>query len=162
MGSGKSTVGRKLATALGFPYLDNDAVIAGLAGQSTVSLARLGGTLLHTWESRYISHLATTAATPFVAGIAASTADREADLITLRETGLLVYLRAGPDTLAERIDRDEPRPWITGGAGQLIQRMHTQRDPILSGACHLVVDATESPERIRDRILVELRPEDRR
>jgi shikimate kinase len=156
MGSGKSTVGSRLAATLGYEYLDNDAIIATLAGRSTVELAELGGTVLHDWESRYVHHLATDQPTPFVAGVAASSADRPADLRVLRQTGLLVYLRSAPDVLARRIDRDQPRPWITGGAGELIQRMFTQRDPVLSEACALVVDATESPDRVHDRILSSL------
>lgn len=153
MGSGKSTVGRQLAVQLGFPYLDNDAVIAALAGQSTVRLAELGGTVLHDWESRYVHHLAAERPAPFVAGVPASTADRHADLTALRQAGLLVYLRCDPEILADRIERDEPRPWITGRAGELIQWMYQQRDPILSEACELVVDATAAPDRVRDRIL---------
>jgi shikimate kinase len=156
MGSGKSTVGRKLAATLERPYLDNDAIIATLAGRSTVALAELGGTVLHDWESQYVHYLAADQPVPFVAGIAASTADRPADLATLRRSGMLVYLRSAPDVLAGRIDRDQPRPWITGGSAALIERMYRRRDPVLSAECDVVVDATAAPDHIRDGIIAAL------
>ena len=75
MGSGKSTVGHLLAQRIGCEYVDNDATIARLAGRSTVALAEAGGTLLHDWESRYISHVRALPA-PAVVGIPASTSEK--------------------------------------------------------------------------------------
>src|ERR1700730_17632139 len=92
MGSGKTTAGRALAARLGWIYVDNDVVIAEMAGRSTVDLSESGGTVLHDWESGYVKGLVVVAH-PVVAGIPASTADLDANLRLLADSGNLIYLR---------------------------------------------------------------------
>ena len=151
MGSGKSTVGRRLARDLQCHYLDNDEVIADLAGKTTVDLAAAGGTLLHTWESRYVHHLQALSA-PFVAGIPASCADRCEELRILRRTGTLIYLRCEPATLAARVVSDPPRPWLSGDVRAVIDTMFVLRDGPLQRACAIVVDGSQSIDRIASSI----------
>ena len=141
MGSGKSTVGRLLAQRIGCEYVDNDATIAQLAGRTTVALAEAGGTLLHEWESRYISHVRALPA-PAVVGIPASTSENRDDLQSLRDAGLLVYLRCDVDTLVHRVTAGPKRPWLTGDVRRTIEAMHARRDPILRAAAERTVDAT--------------------
>ena len=141
MGSGKSTVGLRLAHRLGCEYVDNDATIAQLAGRSTVALAESGGTLLHDWESRYISHVCQLTP-PAVAGIPASTSENRDDLESLRDAGLLVYLRCDVDTLVQRVTAGPRRPWLTGDVRATIEAMHARRDPILCAAAERTIDAT--------------------
>ncbi|HTR93119.1 MAG TPA: shikimate kinase [Trebonia sp.] len=152
MGCGKSTVGRILAQHLGCRYIDNDATIADLAGQSTVELATAGGNLLHEWESRYVRHVAAMPA-PLVAGIPASAADRTADVELLARTGCLVYLRCDLGTLVRRVLEDGPRPWLDSRPEHLIGRMLEARAPVLSAAAGLITDATAPPAKVAARIL---------
>lgn len=152
MASGKTTVGRRLAERLGCEYVDNDATVAELAGVSTVELSRRGGTELHDWEHRYAEHVAALPA-PLVAGIPASIADRPDDLALLAGAGLLVYLDAPVEVLADRVRNDPPRPWITGDPVDLLRGMHATRDAPLRGAAGLVVDATADPADLVRRIL---------
>lgn len=143
MGSGKSTVGRLLASLLGVDYLDNDATIAVSAGVQTVELARSGTTALHDWERRYVADLAGREGR-HVAGIPASAADRPDDLAALRSLGLLVYLRCPPQVLAARIAAGPPRPWVDGDPTALVTAMYAARDPRLTQACGLTVDGRRS------------------
>ncbi|MEH3079259.1 MAG: hypothetical protein PGN11_21810 [Quadrisphaera sp.] len=143
MGCGKTTTGRAAASALGVPFVDNDARIAELAGTSTVALAAAGGSLLHDWEHRYAADCAARAE-PAVVGVPASCADRPGDLALLRGAGSLVYLRADADVLARRVLADGPRPWLSADPAEveaLVSGLHTRRDPVLVGAVHLVLDA---------------------
>jgi shikimate kinase len=156
MGSGKSTVGRQLALEQGWPYVDNDVVIAELAGRSTVELSQAGGTLLHDWEARYAEHLVGRPA-PFIAGIPASAAERADELRALRRTGVLVYLRCDPATLTARVARDAPRPWLTRDVGQLIVAMFGRRDAVLRAACDHVVDATRPVATVVSEIIASTR-----
>src|ERR1700680_2013807 len=114
MGSGKTTAGRALAARLRWIYVDNDVVIAEMAGRSTVELSQAGGTLLHDWESRYVKGLVV-GAHPVVAGIPASTADLDASLRLLADSGNLVYLKCDADTLVARIMAGGRRPWLVDG-----------------------------------------------
>jgi len=141
MGSGKSTVGHLLAQRIGCEYVDNDATIAQLAGRSTVALAEAGGSLLHDWESRYISHVRALPP-PAVVGIPASTSENRDDLQSLRDAGLLVYLRCDVDTLVQRVTAGPSRPWLTGHVRDTIEAMHARRDPALCAAAERTIDAT--------------------
>jgi len=147
MGSGKSTIGRRLATELACRYVDNDDTIAELSGHSTVALAAAGGTRLHDWESRYAHYLKTLPG-PLVAGIPASTADRSDELRMLRHTGALLYLRCDSETLARRVMPDAARPWLHGDVRSTMADMFARRDHVLRAACDRVIDATRSINRI--------------
>ena len=147
MGSGKSTIGRRLADELGCGYVDNDDTIAELSGRSTVALAAAGGTHLHDWESRYAHYLHTLPA-PLVAGIPASAADRSEELRMLRLTGTLLYLRCDSDTLAHRVTSDAPRPWLHGDVRSTLAGMFARRDDVLRTACDQVIDATQPIDRV--------------
>jgi shikimate kinase len=140
MGSGKSTVGAALAGQLGFRYVDNDAAIAAMTGQTSTSLALAGGSSLHDGEQRYVRMLAG-AEPPVVAGIPASAADRPADLELLAATGMLVYLRAEPAILIARTANDPPRPWLAESPAQVMTMMFRRRDPVLTERAHIVVNA---------------------
>lgn len=152
MGSGKTTAGRLLASAIGGRYVDNDATIATLAGHSTVDLAATGVDVLHAWESTYI-HVVAGLGPPLVAGIPASIAERADDLALLRRCGLLVYLRADAPTLAARVAVDPPRPLLGDTAGASLAGMVAERDSRLAQAASLVVDATQTPEAVVQAIL---------
>ena len=151
MGSGKSTAGRELARRRGWPYVDNDASIQAMAGQSSVRLAAQGGEVLHEWEARLVAHLAGLPG-PLVAGVPASTADRPDDLQLLRRTGLLVFLRCDLDTLVRRVAADPPRPWLGAEVRPLLGAMLHRRDPVLAAAAHLVLDATQPVTAVVDRL----------
>ena len=158
MGSGKSTIGKRVAEELAWRYVDNDETIAELSGRSTVALASAGGTLLHEWESRYAHYLRTLPA-PLVAGIPASTAERGEELHMLRHSGTLLYLRCDSDTLVRRVTSDPPRPWLHGDVGATIADMFARRDDLLRSACDRVIDATQPIERILTEIVgVSARP----
>lgn len=150
MGSGKSTIGRRVAAATGRPYLDNDALIAELAGRSTAELSREGGSVLHEWEATYVRHLAA-GRDDVVAGIPASAADRPADLELLSATGTVVYIRCRPETLVDRVLADPPRPWLDGSrqaTTALITSMFDARDDVLTSVAHVTVDGQRGIDEI--------------
>ena len=154
MGSGKSTVGRRVAAASGRAYVDNDARIAELAGRSTAELSRDGGSLLHEWEATYVRHLAS-GPDDVVAGIPASAADRSEDLALLSAAGTLVYIRCLPAILVDRVLADPPRPWLDGSrqaTHALITSMFDNRDGVLTAAAHATVDGQRAVDEIVDDI----------
>jgi len=142
MGAGKSTVGAALAGLLGWPYLDNDLLLHQRTGIDTVGLAALGRDALHLQESRQL-HALLDVAPPYVAGIAASVAERPEDLGVLRAAGLTAYLRARPATLAVRIGPvQHGRPWLGAGTPAVLDGMFRARDAALCLA-DVVVDTDE-------------------
>lgn len=157
MGSGKSTLGGALTALLDWPYVDNDATIAVLSGRSTVDLARAGGSTLHEWEARYARYLMEERQAPFVAGIAASSADRPDELDALAACGVLVYLDVPVDLLIERVVAGPPRPWLSESPGPLMRRLHSRRRDVLRAHSTLVVDGTRPPSEIAATVVTALR-----
>lgn len=102
-GSGKTTVGRRLAAALGWTLIDSDDQIRSRYGMTGEELAdRSGLAALHGAEGRLLVE-ALEDRTPAVIGAAASVADSPAAVEALEASEeLIVHLTADPDTLASR------------------------------------------------------------
>jgi shikimate kinase len=155
MGCGKSTLGRAAAELTGRRYVDNDATIAELAGRSTATLSRAAGSVLHEWEAAYVRELAVDPE-PVIAGIPASCADRPEDLELLSSTGLLVYLRCRPETLAARVLAGPPRPWLVGSAEEtqtLLADMFAARDPAMRAHAEVTLDGEQALEDLVAQLL---------
>lgn len=138
MGCGKSSVGSRLASLLGFPYLDNDALLAAREGAELIEVAAEGREHLHRIESAIAERLATTPG-PLIGGIAASVIEDPAARTQLRDAGFLVYLRARPETLLARV-LATPRPWLDKDPAGWIAATLSRRAPLFSAAADLVVD----------------------
>ena len=140
MGAGKSTVGEALAQLLACPHLDNDLLLLADAGATAEALSITSGAeALHAQESAQLRRMVTMAP-PFVAGIAASAADRPADLALLATSGTVVYLRVSAAVLAARLGHGVGRPWLKGDAQAVLQRMFNQRDAAFRSCADLVMD----------------------
>jgi shikimate kinase len=103
MGSGKTTVGRELAALTGWPYIDNDDVLRRQTGREPAEIReREGEDVLHLAESDALDE-ALGVDPPTIIGVAAAVVLDEAAREALRDGGHVVWLRARPETLLERI-----------------------------------------------------------
>lgn len=139
MGAGKTTVGQALAERTGWAHLDNDYRLAAATGQSLGGYAARGRAALHDLEARLAAELLSTAP-PFVAGVAASVAERPELVDGIRERAFGVYLRARVATLVARIGSDPARPWLRPDPGVYLTRVLAEREPGYLRAARLVVD----------------------
>jgi shikimate kinase len=139
MGAGKSTVGRALADLLSCPYLDNDVLLEQQSRATAEQLATAPAGVLHAEESRQLDALLALPG-PFVAGVAASVADRPDALTRLTRAGRVVYLRAAPATLAARVGAGADRPWLGDDPRRILERMFAARDDAFRATAHLTVD----------------------
>ena len=151
MGAGKTTVGRALAARLDIDYLDNDVLLQEREGADSVALAARGRQVLHAAESRQLRAVCERRGT-FVAGVAASVADRPEDCRLMQATSTVVYLRADPDVLASRVGHDPARPWVDGDTTAVLTDMFRRRDPVLRAIAHLTVEADQPIDRILEQI----------
>ena len=70
MGSGKTTIGRRLAARTGWPYVDNDALVQDVTGRTAPEIEDEGGVAaLHEAELAAFEH-ALTIAPPVIIGVA--------------------------------------------------------------------------------------------
>jgi shikimate kinase/3-dehydroquinate synthase len=113
MGAGKSTVGPVLARRLGWRFVDTDAEIAKEAGRSIPAIfAEEGEPAFRERERKAVAAVAGTDAVVALGGgaIAAPGARKR-----LEASGIVVYLRARPETLLRRLGDDRERPLLEGG-----------------------------------------------
>jgi shikimate kinase len=105
MGSGKSTVGRALALATGWHYLDNDELVGIVSGRRAEDIdADDGEVALHQVEADAL-RLALSMPGPLVVGAAAWVVEHQPSVELLRAQPAVIYLRTRPETLRSRIDR---------------------------------------------------------
>jgi len=153
MGSGKSTVGRRLSARTGWPYLDNDQLVAEVSGRPAPALiADEGEDALHKIEVAAFE-LALTKPTPVIIGLAGWLVTDESLRTRIRDAGTVVWLRAGPDTLLRRTGSGRGRrpeavseDWMTRAAAE--------RAPMFEDVADLVIDVDRlEPNQVVQRIL---------
>ena len=145
MGSGKTTIGRELALITGWPYHDNDALLARLTGATAKGLLSDDGVgSLRTGEAGALE-LGLNEAAPCIVGAPAGTVMDARLRERMKRDALVVWLAAGPRTLARRARGAAHRPWLGGDADAWMTTTLAQRAPLYEA----LADLTISTERRR-------------
>src|SRR5205809_7132578 len=113
MGTGKSSVGRLVADALRFTFLDTDRVIEARAGKTIREIfEQEGEQAFREWERRIVEELTRRTKTVISAGggLPAS----EANLASLQTHALVVCLWASPERIFKRVRNQGHRPLLNG------------------------------------------------
>ena len=134
MGVGKSSVGRRLATALKMPFKDADAEIEAAAGRSVSDIfAEMGEIEFRAGEHRVIKRIVEGPATVLATGGGAFIHEGTRDL--LKAHAITVWLQADLDVLAERATRRDTRPLLRGkDPKQVLAALAEARYPIYAQA----------------------------
>lgn len=102
MGSGKSTVGPRLAARLGYAFVDLDDAVAARAGRPVAKVfAEEGEAAFRVLEADALR--ATAAVERTVVALGGGALASPANLAWAREAGTIVYLRLSPAALAARL-----------------------------------------------------------
>lgn len=140
-GTGKTTVGRALATSLGEEFVDVDDLIAAQAGESCASLLRTRGEAVFraAEASALAGALANTAAGVIATGGGAvETASSRA---LLANASLVVQLSAPAEVLLERLG-DGDRPLLETPTISRLTQLLARRADYYAEVADVVVDAT--------------------
>ncbi len=146
MGSGKSTIGRLLADATGWPYADNDELVARRARREPSSPARRAGRGGH--ATRRVRCARRRAGPP---GTGDRRRGRRRDPQTrptaeaLRDGGIVVWLRAAAEVLAERAAGADHRPWLDADPVAWMSATLAEREPLYGSVADRVVDTDAMP-----------------
>jgi shikimate kinase len=149
-GSGKSTIGRKLAAALGRDFVDTDPQIEARAGRSIPEIFASGGDqAFRLLESEVIRELADR--DNLVIAVGGGAVLRAENVATLRSRGKVIWLQAPAAVLFERIKADELRghirPNLTAEGGlREVQRLLAERRALYEAAAHVQVEVGELGE----------------
>jgi shikimate kinase len=113
MGVGKSSVGRRLANALGLPFRDADAEVEAAAGRSIPDIfAELGEPAFREGERRVIARLLDQP--PHVLATGGGAFMNPETRALIKSKALSVWLKTDLDVLARRVSRKATRPLLVG------------------------------------------------
>ena len=113
MGVGKSSVGRRLATALDLPFRDADQEVESAAGRSIADIfTDLGESAFREGERRVIARLLDEPPHVLATGGGAFINPDTRALIKARS--ISVWLKADLEILARRVSRKDSRPLLAG------------------------------------------------
>lgn len=140
MGSGKSTVGKRLASTLSVPFADTDAEIEARAGRTIAEIfATEGEAAFRAAEAAVVAELVTPEH-PSVVSTGGGAVLDPATRALLADRATVVWLRASPAMLAHRIAADGTRPLLADDPSAALRRLADERAPLYREAAQHVVD----------------------
>jgi shikimate kinase len=141
MGSGKTTVGRRVAEALGGPFVDSDAVVEARTGRTVREIWHADGEAAYRVLERDALLDALRSTTPSViaaAGGVVLSPDNRRELVAADAT--VVWLHAEPAMLVARATRGEHRPLLDDDPSAVLAHMAADRDPLYREVADAVVE----------------------
>src|SRR5262245_17189927 len=140
MGAGKTTVGRLLARRLKLRFVDSDQEIEARCGVKIPLIFEIEGEAgFRAREAQVLAEL--TALEGIVLGTGGGAVLAEENRKRLSAHGTVVYLRAKPEDLFERVRHDRNRPLLaTADPLGRLGELYTQRDPLYRAIADLTVD----------------------
>lgn len=148
MGSGKSSVGRRLANRLDLPFVDADTEIEIAAGISIPEIFALHGEeTFRSGERRVIARLLA-APRAFVLATGGGAYMNEKTRECIAERGISIWLKADPDVLMQRVRKRPNRPLLqTSDPETALRALLAQREPIYAHA-DITVISPDAPHEI--------------
>ncbi len=140
MGAGKTTMGKKLARTLGWPFYDSDRVIEKSTGVSIPMIFDYEGEQgFRDREQEVIAEL--TGLNGIVLATGGGAILREENRRRLMDNGFVVYLQCSIDRILQRTRRDTQRPLLqTENPRQRLEQLLKERDPLYRQCADITVD----------------------
>lgn len=141
MGSGKSTVGARVAALLDRRFIDVDEVIVARTGLTVRELWERGGEAAYRpLERDIVVHTLSEDGPDVLAAPAGAVLDPLVQKAFQAADPLTVWLRAEVDTLASRVDVSDHRPLLGPHPGEALQAMADDRVELYTRLADLVLD----------------------
>lgn len=157
MGSGKSTLGSKLAHRIGHEFIDMDRLIEETADMSIPEIfSEHGEEVFRKWESDILNELCNREKLVVATG---GGAPCHSNLMRLmNEHGTTIYLRLSPDELKSRLIRSRTeRPLIKNKSEEelilFIENLLEQREQYYNQANYIVNGINLHPEELANLLL---------
>lgn len=153
MGAGKSSIGKRLAGALGVPFIDADTEIERAAGKTINEIFEEDGEdYFRDGEYRVISRLLRNSGQVLATGGGAFMRAETREEIA--KTGISVWLKADLDLLMSRVSRRDTRPLLRrDNPAQIMAKLIEERYPIYAQADVTVISRDAPHEEIVNEII---------
>jgi len=152
MGTGKTAVGQMVASRLGRPFVDTDALIEERAGRPIPRIfADDGEEAFRRLEAAVVA--AASAQESVVIATGGGVVLRPENMARLRRNGVIVALRADPRAILARVGATSRRPLLGADPEESIRRLLQERN-VLYGDADLTIDtSTLSMEDVASRVI---------
>jgi shikimate kinase len=154
MGAGKTTTGHLLADRLGWGYRDSDADVETATGLTVPELfARDGEAAFRRAEATVLAE-ACADPSPSIVSVAGGAVLSEDNRRLIASSGLVVWLRARPETLAARVGDGSGRPLLGDDPAEAVVRLVAVRAPLYAELADVVLNVDElDPSAVAERII---------
>ena len=150
MGAGKSSIGRRLASRLGIPFIDADTEIESAAGMTIPEIfEKHGEPYFRAGEARVIARLLENGPQVLATG-GGSVMDAQTRAL-IGEKGVSIWLKADIDVLLKRTKRRNDRPLV-----EKIRDLLPLREPLYAQSDIIIQSRDEPHDSIIDEIMGEL------
>ena len=156
-GSGKSTVGRRLASLMERRFVDTDDLVESKEGQISEIVKAHGWDYFRTIEKRIVEEISKE--DNLVIALGGGAVLDPVNITNLEKNGFIIWLRADPEVLRKRMNQDPrtiaSRPTLTGkGTIEELEEMISIRESFYESASEIQVDtSTLHAEAVVEHIL---------
>ena len=148
MGSGKSSVGKAVASNIGIPFVDLDEVIAARAGKSIPDIFREDGEpAFRILEAGILGEMMEMPGSAVIATGGGALLQPDAMKTVEAAQAVVILLDARLDQICKRVGRHSGRPLLDGEAKQKAEQLYRERMPAYLCRADLVV-SNNKPETI--------------
>ena len=161
MGTGKSTVGRRIAHKLGWEFLDTDDEINRITGRTVRQIFESDGEDFFRNIEHDVLASAWQLSTPHVIAGAGGIILRADNRELLKTSKYVIWLHAPLQVLIERIGQraakgDGHRPLIDGNPAERLQKLYVERESLYREVSSFEIDVEGlQVQEVIDRVLVE-------
>lgn len=143
MGTGKSTVGKRVAESLQFAFVDTDEEIAGRAGMSIPEIfSRHGEERFREMETSVLEDCCR--GSHQVISTGGGVVTREVNCSILSRGGYVIWLKANPSVIYNRVKRNTERPLLkTPDPEKTIRDLLESRESAYAGCADLAIATDE-------------------
>lgn len=141
MGSGKTSIGMKLARVFSYEFFDSDKQIEE-EQQKTINdiFAEQGEAAFRDMETELLKRLEEKQE-KFVLGTGGGMPMREENTALLKQIGFVIFLKAGQEELIKRLTNDTTRPLLVAGdIRDKVENLYAKRLPVYEAAADYVLE----------------------
>ena len=155
MGAGKTTIGKKLANALKYEFIDTDEWIEKEQGRKISDIfAEDGEAVFRDMETDLLKRLQGREE-KFVLSIGGGMPVREQNRALLRNLGIVIYLKTSKEEIIRRVSGNKNRPLLQGGdLEEKVTNLMNARAQIYVETAHMeVITDRKNPSEVVENIM---------